>query len=194
MCKRTARIGRYRPILLQCLVCLLPLLCSTSTAFAEALPIDPGSWTLAILPDTQVYSEFYPQHYNAQTQWIADHAVSHNIQYVLHEGDVTEHNTVSEWNKALPAMNLLNGVVSYAISPGNHDYGPSGFSATRDSLFNDPAYFGPGSFYANQGTVGGFYEAGDYLGLSDYPNVMAWLDRCAERPASVVGINTPKRD
>ena len=43
-------------------------------------------------------------------------------------------------------------------------------------------------------TLGGFYEAGDYLGLSDYPNVMAWLDRCAERPASVVGINTPKRD
>jgi len=43
-------------------------------------------------------------------------------------------------------------------------------------------------------TLGGFYEAGDYLGLSDYPNVMAWLERSEARPASQVGINTPKRD
>jgi len=43
-------------------------------------------------------------------------------------------------------------------------------------------------------TLGGFYEAGDYLGLADYPNVMGWLERSEARPASQVGINTPERN
>lgn len=129
-------------------------------AEGDALPIESGSWTLAVLPDTQVYAEFYPQHFTAQTQWIASHAASHNIKYVLHEGDVTEHNNTVEFDRAFASMNVLNGVVPYAIAPGNHDYGPNGFSANRDSLFNSPAYFGPGSYYANQSSIGGFFEAG----------------------------------
>ncbi|QEG34243.1 metallophosphoesterase [Bythopirellula goksoeyrii] len=129
-------------------------------AVAEALPIQPGSWTLAVLPDTQDYTEFGLSHFTTQTQWIADHAVSHNIQYVLHEGDVTEHNNTTQWDRGLTSMNILNGVVPYAIAPGNHDYGPSGFSANRNTLFNDPGYFGAGSPYANQASVGGFFEAG----------------------------------
>lgn len=130
------------------------------SANADALPIEPGSWTLAILPDTQDYTEFDYPHFTTQTQWLADHAVSHNIKYVLHEGDVTEHNSVTEWDRGLASMSILDGVVPYAIAPGNHDYGPDGFSADRTSLFNDPNYFGPGSPYANQASVGGFYEAG----------------------------------
>lgn len=153
------RVARWSPMLL-CVTVLFHTLGACGSAKAEALPITPGSWTLAVLPDTQVYSEFFPQHYSAQTQWIADHAVSHNIQYVLHEGDVTEHNTVGEFNNALSAMNTLNGVVPYAVATGNHDYGPGGNSGDRNSLFNDGSYFGPGSFYANQSSVGEFYEAG----------------------------------
>ncbi|MEO1199669.1 MAG: glutathione S-transferase N-terminal domain-containing protein [Pseudomonadota bacterium] len=42
--------------------------------------------------------------------------------------------------------------------------------------------------------LGGFYGAGDHLGLSDFPNVMRWLEACEARPASQVGINTPSRD
>ena len=54
----------------------------------SVIPIDPGSWTLVIMPDTQIYAQDYPQHFNAQTQWIKDNAASLNIKYVLHEGDV----------------------------------------------------------------------------------------------------------
>lgn len=142
------------------LAILLPVTCPCGKAWCEALPIDPGSWTLAVLPDTQNYTEFGLSHFTTQTQWIADHAVSHNIKYVIHEGDVTEHNSTLQWDRGLTSMSILNGVVPYAIAPGNHDYGPSGFSANRDSLFNDPNYFGPGSAYANQPSVGGFFEAG----------------------------------
>ncbi|WP_145060116.1 metallophosphoesterase [Adhaeretor mobilis] len=142
------------------LAILLPLAFSCSKAACEVLPIDPGSWTLAVLPDTQNYTEFNYPHFTTQTQWIADNAVSHNIKYVIHEGDVTEHNSVTQWDRGLTSMNLLNGVVPYAIATGNHDHGPSGFSGNRDSLFNDPNYFGPGSPYANQASVGGFFETG----------------------------------
>lgn len=131
---------------------------------ANEVPIQPGSWTLAILPDTQIYSQTYPQHFDAQTQWIADHAQSHNIKFALHEGDVVNVNSLSlpnqQWVNARAALDNLNGVVPYAIAPGNHDYGPSGNASTRDSLFHQPQFFGPTTPYANQSTVGGFFETG----------------------------------
>ena len=93
---------------------------------ADVVPIEDGSWTLVLLPDTQHYAEKYPHIYDAQTQWIADHAKSHNIKYVLHEGDITNNNIIEQWDNALRSMNRLNGTVPYAIAPGNHDYGPKG--------------------------------------------------------------------
>ncbi|MCO6046183.1 metallophosphoesterase [Aeoliella sp. ICT_H6.2] len=130
----------------------------TGISAAAEPPISPGSWTLAILPDTQIYAQSYPQHYDAQTQWIADHAESHNIKYVLHEGDITNRNTIGQWDNALASMNKLNGVVPYAMAPGNHDYGPNGNGGDRDSFFNSDSYFGPNSFYGSQASVGGFFE------------------------------------
>lgn len=138
---------------------------SVGHAQAEPLPIEPGSWTLAILPDTQAYAESYPQHFTAQTRWLADHVESHNIKMVLHEGDIVDDNNTQQprdrqWDNALASMKILDGVVPYALAAGNHDYGPGGNASTRESLFNSDAYFGPTSAYATQPTVGGFYETG----------------------------------
>lgn len=38
-----------------------------------------------------------------------------------------------------------------------------------------------------------FYEADELLGFKNFPNVLAWLERCMERPASQVGLNVPPR-
>ncbi len=129
-----------------------------SRTLAEALPIEPGSWTLVLLPDTQVYARLYPQHFDAQTRWIVQHVRSHNIRCVLHEGDITDNNVVPQWDNALRSIKALDGVVPYALAPGNHDYGPNGNGADRHSRFNDAAYFGPGSAYAAQPSAGGFFE------------------------------------
>ncbi|MDF2370552.1 MAG: glutathione binding-like protein [Rhizobiaceae bacterium] len=43
------------------------------------------------------------------------------------------------------------------------------------------------------GTVRDFYEAGEAVGLGDYTNVTAWLERCMARPASLKGKNIPPR-
>jgi GST-like protein len=41
--------------------------------------------------------------------------------------------------------------------------------------------------------LGGFYEAGDLVGLAEYANVMRALDAFLARPAVVKGIDVPKR-
>lgn len=120
-------------------------------------PFVPGSWTIAVLPDTQYYSEKYPEVFEAQTRWIAQHAKDLNIKYVLHLGDITNKNVEPQWQAATQAMARLDGVVPYAMVGGNHDYGPDGNSATRDSFFSK--YFPVAKFEAWP-TFGGVMKPG----------------------------------
>jgi GST-like protein len=39
----------------------------------------------------------------------------------------------------------------------------------------------------------GFYEAGDLVGIENFPHVLSWLDRAMARPASQRGVNIPPR-
>ncbi|MGE3147423.1 MAG: glutathione S-transferase family protein [Pseudorhodoplanes sp.] len=39
----------------------------------------------------------------------------------------------------------------------------------------------------------GFYDAGELLGLENFPKTYEWVDRAATRPASVKGLETPVR-
>ena len=70
-------------------------------------PFVPGSQTLVVLPDTQMYSLNYPGMFNLQTQWIVDNKDSLNITYVLQLGDITHENTQMEWERASRAMARL---------------------------------------------------------------------------------------
>ena len=59
----------------------------------------------------------------AQTQWIVDNRTQENIVFVSHVGDAPHHPTIypDEWDRVTDAMYRLDGLVPYAISPGNHD-------------------------------------------------------------------------
>ncbi|MEX2170305.1 MAG: metallophosphoesterase [Pirellulales bacterium] len=130
---------------------------------SAADPIQPGSWSMALMPDTQHYADNINNlpHFFNQTNWLADNLVSHNIEMVLHEGDITNNNNVTQWNNAKAALSVLDtGNVPYALAPGNHDYGTNGNSANRNTLFHNAEYFGPTSDYATQSSVGGFFEPG----------------------------------
>jgi hypothetical protein len=118
---------------------------------------DPDSFTLAVLPDTQVYALRFPGLFTAQTAFIASNAERLRIQYVVHLGDIVNNNTPIEWERAYAAMSLLHGVVPYAMVPGNHDYGPSGDASTRDTLLNN--YFRYADAAAMP-TFGGAFEKG----------------------------------
>ncbi len=115
----------------------------------------PGSFTMAVLPDTQNYSEKYPKTYLAQTKWIVDNQARRNIVATLHLGDITNRNTVAEWKNAVAAMKQLEGKVPYMFCPGNHDYSKGGGCKDRTTLIND--YF-PLSQVQKQSTFAGVYD------------------------------------
>jgi hypothetical protein len=113
------------------------------------------SFTIAVLPDTQHYSERYPEQFLAQTAWIAENVKDRNIACVLHLGDVTNHNTQREWDAAVKAMNQLDGKVPYFMVPGNHDYSENGSCKDRTTGFSDAF---PVAKFKGLPTFGGIYD------------------------------------
>lgn len=109
-------------------------------------------FTIVLLPDTQFYSEKYPDTYVAQTLWIRQQAKEDDIKFVVHLGDIVQTATrEEEWQNASRAMDILDGVVPYSMVPGNHDM----VIKNRDStLYNK--YFAPGRF-ADRPWYGGHY-------------------------------------
>ncbi len=113
------------------------------------------SFTIAVLPDTQNYSEKFPEQYMAQTRWIAENKKDRNIACVLHLGDVTNHNSAPEWDNAIKAMNQLDGIVPYFMVPGNHDYSEKGSCKDRNCGLS--AAF-PVAKFRDLPTFGGVYD------------------------------------
>ncbi len=108
--------------------------------------IGPGeSYTIAVLPDTQLYSKFHPEIYLRQTEWLAANASQRDIAFALHLGDITEDNFPVQWLAARDAHDAMAGVVPYVLSVGNHDYAQYGRVADRkETRVNE--YFGEDDF------------------------------------------------
>jgi len=123
----------------------------------DAAEYDEDSWSLVLLPDTQVYSLRYPGMFTMQTGWILQNRERIDIRYVLHLGDIVNDNTPREWRRARDAMSVLDGKVPYALAAGNHDYGPGGNATTRETLLND--YFSADAMQ-KWPTFGGVMEEG----------------------------------
>ncbi|KAI8818328.1 uncharacterized protein EV422DRAFT_621860 [Fimicolochytrium jonesii] len=117
----------------------------------------PKPFVLAILPDTQHYSESYPEIFTSQTQWIVDNLAKQNILFVIHEGDVTNRNTDSQWKRGLKSMSVLDGKVPYSVLPGNHDIGFLGLTGSRDTSGLNKHF--PVSKLSKQPGFGGVFEA-----------------------------------
>jgi calcineurin-like phosphoesterase family protein len=104
--------------------CSLPLSRNTDTSSSTQTGVTVGGddFSIIALPDTQYYSQSYPQIFLAQTQWIAQNAKNQNIIFVTHSGDiVNNYNDNEQWQFAKIAMKKLDGVVPYGLLPGNHD-------------------------------------------------------------------------
>jgi len=107
------------------------------------------AFSIVVLPDTQFYSEKFPETYVAQTRWIREHAKKHDIRFVIHVGDIVQNPSVEkEWKNADRAHRLLDGKVPYSVLPGNHDMVHKARQITRGTpLYNK--YFGPSRFSEN---------------------------------------------
>src|SRR5436190_21533948 len=139
MCKRNIKAK-----LLVCFVVLLSLILSAKAAVgqqAQSASKDEA-FTIVLLPDTQFYSEKYPETFVTQTMWIRERARQDNIKFVVCLGDIVQNAHVEqEWLNAHEAARILEGVVPYSAVPGNHDLVVKDKVITRDStLYNK--YFG----------------------------------------------------
>jgi len=122
----------------------------------EGTNLNTKPFTLAILPDTQIYTESYPEIFTIQTQWLVNNIDKLNISFVLHEGDIQNTNTEDQWKRAYSSMSLLDGKIPYAVVKGNHDMGPEGKCEVRESpLFEK---FFPVDKYIGLNTFGGTFD------------------------------------
>jgi hypothetical protein len=168
--------------------------------------VDAGTFSIVVLPDTQFYSEAYPNIFKAQTDWIVAQREARRIAFVLHEGDIVNVDVEDQWQAAERSLRVLDGKVPYALAVGNHDYSYQGGRITREcDLLN--AHFPAarladlpwptGTFAA--GRIENSYQVLDAFGLKyvvlalEYgprDAVVDWangvLDRYAELPAIIV--------
>ena len=116
-----------------------------------------SDFTVIVLPDTQYYSQKYPDIFAAQTQWIVDNKDKLNIVFVSHLGDIVQNNDryEAEWQVADVAMSMLDDVVPYGVLPGNHDLQVGGAANFYEQYF-------PASRFEHQSWWGGSFDNNHY--------------------------------
>ena len=144
--------GRLQRGVLLLVLALLARMAAAAEPPPKVPEFVPGSWSLVLLPDTQIYAEKFPGLFVAQTAWIARNKDKYDIRYVLHLGDITNGNTQREWRHVQDAFAELDGKVPYALAPGNHDYTPHGVTAGGKSGLNE---FFPVAKFKTWPTFGG---------------------------------------
>ncbi len=123
-----------------------------------------GTFSVIGLPDTQNYSEQYPEIFLAQTQWIVENQDILDISFVSHYGDLVQHGTgplaQQEYENAEAAMLLLREAnIPHGIVAGNHDVLESGSTSDTYDDSNYLDYFGP-QWYGDRDWYGGASPSG----------------------------------
>ncbi len=117
-----------------------------------ALAIAPqvGDFAIAVIPDTQYYSEniaWFPT-FLAQTQAIVAARQAEGVVFVTHVGDIVDNGSAfsAEWARADQAMDIISNVPGFAYSAacGNHDYDTVSNKASGASAYIQ--WFGPSRY------------------------------------------------
>ena len=141
----------------------LTMLCTS-----QALP--QSTFSIVGLPDTQVYSELYPEIFAAQTAWIIEQKFIRDIRYVSHYGDIVENgDNIMEWLIGDAAMNTLDiDGIPYGVNAGNHDVTASGFPGQSYMPENYLEFFGPWRFEGRD-----WFKGSSPSGMSSYQMISA---------------------
>jgi alkaline phosphatase len=93
-------------------------------ANAQAVRALSRPFTIAVLPDTQIYARDGLIEFQKQVEWVLANASSQNIVFVTHLGDVVDNgNDANQWMNAMSALNPLmtQNSLPFSIVRGNHD-------------------------------------------------------------------------
>jgi len=139
---------------------------SACAAATEFTPAPEGTFTVAVIPDTQLYrgqhtlgdpdseEELTNHIFYSITDWIVKHRHKQNIVFVSHVGDIVDQNIPEQWTVAQHCMDRLHGLIPYGVSVGNHDMTRDGDSTLfqryfPESRFKDFQWYG-GAFHPNR--------------------------------------------
>lgn len=122
-----------------------------------------GYSSIAIIPDTQTLSMSSPESFTKMTTWLKNNASRLGIEVAAHVGDIVNTNSSqSEWNRAVASMNILDNVIPYVFSYGNHDTEITKIDGvwwgTRNAAMMNKNM--PYSKFSKADTFGGAYEEG----------------------------------
>jgi hypothetical protein len=139
-----------------------------------SIPSRTESFSIIVLPDSQVYSHDRPdwrqcsrkEIFTQQTTWVVKNCKALNIQFVLHVGDIVHlQDEPYQWHNAVKAMSILDGRVPYCFALGNHDIVND---VTRETSNFNRAF--PYGRYETQGWYGGRMEDDGYAPPDSYDN------------------------
>ena len=84
-------------------------------------PVKDFDYSFAVIGDTQTMCEQDPASMEAIYDWILANQESQKIEYVIGLGDITNHSTDVEWERANAYISKLNNKIPYTLVRGNHD-------------------------------------------------------------------------
>lgn len=140
-------------------------------------------FTVAVLPDTQFYSQTYPETFLDQTRWITENRAARSIAFVTHLGDIVQNNAKGttrnalEWQRADAALDLLDGdlatnpdgLIPYSVAIGNHDtdvmWSKPGVATRYEEYFGAHRYAARSWYVENSALTGNHaqvFTAGGY--------------------------------
>ena len=122
-----------------------------------ALEPEDGEFYVVVIPDSQIYAQRFPETFDGQMRWIAEHADRYNIVFVSHVGDIVQTaSALEEWEVARAAYDWIEDAnIPHGFSMGGHDTSPgsgdydsscSPFARTDCASTNFLANFGPQRF------------------------------------------------
>lgn len=148
-----------------CVALCIGMFCriSTGTVATSLTPAPEGTFTIAVIPDTQRYlgpgsgreeerGELSNPAFELRTAWLTANLDAQRIVFVSHMGDIVDKNEHRQWRVARVCMDRLHGRVPYGFSVGNHDMvGNRGDSRLFQNYFGEERY-------AGEPWYGGSYE------------------------------------
>jgi hypothetical protein len=125
-------------------------------------------FSIIIIPDTQLYSDYLPSIFEEQIQWSCSCFDTINAAFLTHVGDVVQWDEKKEqWDSATFCMSCLDKLgIPHGIAPGNHDRTFRGDFVYSDTDIED-AYSNFNRAFSSEigreaNNVGGTYVNGSY--------------------------------
>lgn len=122
--------------------------------------LEKESELIILIPDIQNYISYLDNQRGFESiidRIIEMNQIGYKVKAAIQVGDITNMNSPDEWRAAQSLFDKLKKAgITYILTTGNHDYGVTGKTESRDTYFNDYFDFSQQSFFRE--SFSGNYE------------------------------------